>query len=48
MVIDTILRNTILADKMISHLAKSEKIPELAAIQRLEELTPLAKNCSWC
>ena len=43
MVIDTILRNTILADKMISHLAKSEKIPELAAIQRLEELTPLAK-----
>ena len=43
MVIDTILRNTILADKMISHLVKSEKIPELAAIQRLEELTPLAK-----
>ena len=27
----------------ISHLAKSEKIPELAAIQILEELTPLAK-----
>ena len=43
MVIDTILRNTILADKMISYLAKSEKIPELNAIQRLEELTPLAK-----
>ena len=43
MVIDTILRNTILADKMISHLAKTEKIAEGAAIQRLEELTPLAK-----
>ena len=43
MVIDTILRNTILADKMISYLAKSEKIPELNAIQRLEELTPLVK-----
>ena len=43
MVIDTILRNTILADKMISYLAKSEKITEPAAIQRLEELTPLAK-----
>ena len=43
MVIDTILRNTILADKMISHFAKTEKISEIAAIQKLEELTPLAK-----
>lgn len=43
MVIDTILRNTILADKMISYLVKSEKISEVAAIQKLEELTPLAK-----
>ena len=43
MVIDTILRNTILADKMVSYLAKSEKISEVAAIQKLEELTPLAK-----
>ncbi|HJJ22488.1 MAG TPA: ferredoxin family protein [Nitrosopumilus sp.] len=43
MVIDTILRNTILADKMISHYAKTEKISEVAAIQKLEELTPLAK-----
>jgi len=40
---DTILRNTILADKMISHLVKSEKISEVAAMQKLEELTPLAK-----
>ena len=43
MVIDTILRNTILADKMVSHFAKTEKISEIAAIQKLEELTPLAK-----
>ena len=43
MVIDTILRNTILADKMVSYFAKSEKISEVAAIQKLEELTPLAK-----
>ena len=43
MVIDTILRNTILADKMISYFAKTEKISEVAAIQKLEELTPLAK-----
>ncbi|MFP6577893.1 MAG: ferredoxin family protein [Candidatus Nitrosopelagicus sp.] len=43
MVIDTVLRNTILADKMISYLAKTEKISEVAAIQKLEELTPLAK-----
>lgn len=43
MVIDTILRNTILADKMISYYVKTEKISEIAAIQKLEELTPLAK-----
>jgi len=43
MVIDTILRNTILADKMISYLAKAEKLNQYEAIQRLEELTPLAK-----
>ncbi|MDA7940573.1 MAG: ferredoxin family protein, partial [Nitrosopumilus sp.] len=43
MVIDTILRNTILADKMVSHYAKTEKISEVAALQKLEDLTPLAK-----
>jgi len=43
MVIDTILRNTLLADKMISYYVKTEKISEVAAIQKLEELTPLAK-----
>lgn len=43
MMMDTILRNTILADKMIDFLMKSEKITELNAIQKLEEMTPLAK-----
>ncbi len=43
MIIDTILRNTILSDKMISYYVKKEKISEIAAIQKLEELTPLAK-----
>jgi len=43
MIIDTILRNTLLADKMISYYVKKEKISEIAAIQKLEELTPLAK-----
>jgi NAD-dependent dihydropyrimidine dehydrogenase PreA subunit len=43
MVIDTILRNTILADKMIESLMKTEKLEQEAAVKRLEELTPLAK-----
>lgn len=43
MIIDTILRNTILADKLITYYAKTEKIPEAMAIQKIEELTPLAK-----
>ena len=43
MVIDTILRNTILADKMIESLMASEKISEDQALKRLEELTPLAQ-----
>jgi NAD-dependent dihydropyrimidine dehydrogenase PreA subunit len=43
MIIDTILRNTILADKMIDFLIKDEKITELNAIIKLEEMTPLAK-----
>jgi NAD-dependent dihydropyrimidine dehydrogenase PreA subunit len=43
MIIDTILRNTILADKMIESLAKTEKIEQDAALKRLEDLTPLAK-----
>ena len=43
MIIDTILRNTILAEKMIESLAKSEKLSEAQAMERLEDLTPLAK-----
>jgi hypothetical protein len=43
MIIDTILRNTILADKMIDFLIKDEKITELNATLKLEEMTPLAK-----
>ena len=43
MIIDTILRNTILADKMIDFIIKDEKLTELNAIQKLEEMTPLAK-----
>lgn len=43
MIIDTILRNTLLSDKMIASLAKSEKISEAEAMQKLEDMTPLAK-----
>lgn len=43
MIIDTILRNTILADKMVESLQKTEKLTEEQALARLEELTPLAK-----
>ncbi|GFN40790.1 MAG: 4Fe-4S ferredoxin [Marine Group I thaumarchaeote] len=43
MVIDTILRNTILADKMIESIMTSEKIPEGHALIKLEEMTPLAQ-----
>jgi len=43
MVIDTILRNTILSDKMVESLTNSEKISESQALIKLEELTPLAQ-----
>jgi len=43
MVIDTLLRNTVLQDKMVESMIKSEKIPEVAALNRLDEMTPLAK-----
>ena len=46
MIIDTLLRNTILSDKMIESLIKSEKISEDKALIRLEELTPLAQIVS--
>ena len=43
MIIDTILRNTILADKMVEYFVKKEKMQQDAAEYRLEEMTPLAK-----
>ncbi|WOV92507.1 MAG: 4Fe-4S binding protein [Candidatus Nitrosoabyssus spongiisocia] len=43
MVIDTILRNTILADKLQKSLVKTEKITLAEAMRRLEEMTPLAQ-----
>jgi len=43
MIIDTILRNTILADKMVDYYIKTEKLEQEAALKKLEELTPLAK-----
>ncbi len=44
MVIDTIIRNTKIGDKLIAHYQKSEKLPMESALKKLEELTPLAKN----
>ena len=43
MIIDTILRNTILQDKMVEYFIKTEKIPEVTALNKLDEMTPLAK-----
>jgi len=43
MIIDTILRNTILADKLIENFIKAEKLTEAQALKKLEEMTPLAK-----
>lgn len=43
MIIDTILRNTIMADKMIESVSKSKKITKIDAMLHLEEMTPLAK-----
>jgi len=44
MVIDTIIRNTKIGDKLITHWQKAEKLTMEAALKKLEELTPLAKN----
>jgi NAD-dependent dihydropyrimidine dehydrogenase PreA subunit len=44
MVIDTIIRNTKIGDKWLAHWQKAEKLSLEAAIKKLEELTPLAKN----
>jgi NAD-dependent dihydropyrimidine dehydrogenase PreA subunit len=44
MVIDTIIRNTKIGDKLIAHYQKTEKLSLEAAMKKLEELTPLVKN----
>jgi len=43
MVIDTILRNTILSDKLVDYYIKTEKISEGESLVKLEGLTPLAQ-----
>ena len=43
MVIDTILRNTILSDKLVEYYIKTEKLSEGESLVKLEELTPLAQ-----
>jgi len=44
MVIDTIIRNTKIGDKLLAHWQKAEKLTLEQALKKLEELTPLAKN----
>ena len=44
MVIDTIIRNTKVGDKLIAYYQKIEKLTAEAAIKKLEEVAPLAKN----
>jgi NAD-dependent dihydropyrimidine dehydrogenase PreA subunit len=44
MVIDTIIRNTRIGDKMLAHWQKAEKLTMEQALKKLEELAPLAKN----
>ena len=44
MVIDTVIRNTKIGDKLLAHYQKTEKLSLEEAIKKLEELTPLAKN----
>lgn len=43
MIIDTILRNSVLADRMIEHIMKTKQVEQEAAVKELEELTPLAQ-----
>ena len=44
MIIDTIIRNSKIGDKLIAHYQKSEKLSVDAAIKKLEDLTPTAMN----
>ena len=43
MIIDTILRNTILSDKLVEHYMKTENMSEAQATGKVSELTPLAQ-----
>ncbi len=43
MIIDTILRNSVLADRMVEHIVKAKQVEQEAAIKELEEMTPLAQ-----
>ncbi|MDC8452636.1 MAG: ferredoxin family protein [Candidatus Nitrosotalea sp.] len=43
MVIDTILRNSVLADKMVEHEVKIKQLTPEQALKELEEMTPLAQ-----
>src|ERR687887_2942761 len=44
MIIDTIIRNTRIGDKLLAHWQKAEKLTMEAALTKLNELAPLAKN----
>jgi NAD-dependent dihydropyrimidine dehydrogenase PreA subunit len=44
MVIDTIIRNTKIGDKLLAHWQKAEKLTIEQALKKLNELAPLAKN----
>ncbi len=44
MVIDTIIRNSIIGDKLLAYYQKTEKLSTEEALKKLEELSPLAKN----
>ncbi|HEX6294324.1 MAG TPA: hypothetical protein VFZ46_04165, partial [Nitrososphaeraceae archaeon] len=44
MVIDTVIRNTSIGDKLISYYQKTEKLSLEKAIDKLTQLTPLALN----
>jgi NAD-dependent dihydropyrimidine dehydrogenase PreA subunit len=43
MIIDTILRNSVLADKMIDHMVKTKQMSQEQSLKELEEMTPLAQ-----
>jgi NAD-dependent dihydropyrimidine dehydrogenase PreA subunit len=43
MVIDTILRNSVLADRMVEHEVKTKQMTPEQALKELEEMTPLAQ-----